>query len=158
MSRPKNPKNELDNLCKVWHSVGVSEFQTPTRKGESEAQMATTTITPQAAQEPGALDGFAIRCSECGPIGGSSLRTLAEEWAREHRAWHQATRPTNCHQSFGHDGLMTADAPFVCGRCGGDRRRASTQLAVAEDLDLPTDDMLVNWREANEYLNEGVDG
>ena len=27
-----------------------------------------------------------------------------------------------CHQGFATDSLLTADAPYVCGHCGGDRR------------------------------------
>ena len=49
--------------------------------------MHNTTITEAKASEAGALDGFSIRCEDCGPIGGASLRTIAETWAAEHQAY-----------------------------------------------------------------------
>lgn len=49
----------------------------------------TTTITAHAATEAGALAGFRITCSACGPIGGSSLETTAELEARRHVEWHE---------------------------------------------------------------------
>lgn len=44
-------------------------------------------IAPAPASEAGALDGFSLTCSECGPIGGSSLLVIAQQWAVEHREY-----------------------------------------------------------------------
>ena len=38
----------------------------------------TVTITPKPATGNGDIDGFEVRCSECGFLGSSSLRTQAE--------------------------------------------------------------------------------
>lgn len=56
--------------------------KTPTQKGAAMAH--TTTLVDSPASEAGALDGWSIVCSACGPVGGSSLRTLAAEWAADH--------------------------------------------------------------------------
>jgi len=39
--------------------------------------MHKTTITPQPATEPGALDGYRVDCETCGFIGKASLETVA---------------------------------------------------------------------------------
>lgn len=47
----------------------------------------STPVTPVAATEPGALDGFEWTCS-CGEHTGSSLRQCAENDRAAHQAWH----------------------------------------------------------------------
>jgi hypothetical protein len=44
-------------------------------------------ITPKAASERGALDGFQIRCT-CGHVAGNSFRVGAQHDASAHRRWH----------------------------------------------------------------------
>ncbi len=48
----------------------------------------TTTITPQAASEAGALDGFRVDCEECGFVGSSSNESTARTmYAEGHRRY-----------------------------------------------------------------------
>ena len=49
--------------------------------------MAEVTISPSPAPEPGALDGFQVRCT-CGTVMTASLPTEAERLRRQHEAWH----------------------------------------------------------------------
>lgn len=44
----------------------------------------STTIVESPASEPGALDGFDIICGQCGNVGGYSLLTLTQQYARQH--------------------------------------------------------------------------
>lgn len=46
-----------------------------------------TAIAAVPASGPGALAGFESTCA-CGLVIRSSLRTIAEQDVREHRAWH----------------------------------------------------------------------
>lgn len=56
-------------------------------------------VEPRPAPEPGALDGFAVTCDDCGEragldgarlIGTSSLESLAREQSAMHARWHLA--------------------------------------------------------------------
>ena len=48
----------------------------------------TVTVTPVTASEPGALPGFDVWCSDCGPVGRLSLKTLAMSRAAGHEDFH----------------------------------------------------------------------
>lgn len=48
---------------------------------------ATVTVTPHEAREPGGLGGFDVTCSECGSVGGYSIRSMSEKAARGHVAY-----------------------------------------------------------------------
>jgi len=50
----------------------------------------TSTITFHTAREPGALDGWDATCNTCGPCGGFSIKSMTEQWAREHKAYMEA--------------------------------------------------------------------
>lgn len=54
---------------------------------------AVCTVTPEAATEPGALDGFRITCSRCGDAGKRSLEGMAHREAATHEAWHRRYQP-----------------------------------------------------------------
>lgn len=50
----------------------------------------TVTVVPREASGPGALDAYAIVCSEHGEVYASSLPMLARLGAQGHRDWHAA--------------------------------------------------------------------
>ena len=52
----------------------------------------STTIVESPASEAGALDGFDIICSQCGNVGGYSLKTLANQMAYGHTKWHETRK------------------------------------------------------------------
>jgi hypothetical protein len=60
--------------------------------------MAHVAVTgPHDPTEPGALEGYHLSCSDCGPVGSSSLKGIADRDARDHEAWHgrrEAEHPT----------------------------------------------------------------
>lgn len=64
------------------------EITHPTTPAQEVAVSHSTTITPHAATEPGALDGFLIECT-CGERVSYSLEAFAQVEARRHLAWHQ---------------------------------------------------------------------